>query len=125
MKMNLRRGFTLVEIMIVVLIIGILVSIAVPNFVKARESARSRSCIQNLRQIDSAINQWAMTNNIPATHSGAVIISDLCRDDTGWGQRYLKSMPICPAGGTYANPLLSQTPTCSIGTSASPAHVLP
>ncbi|WP_394795695.1 competence type IV pilus major pilin ComGC [Armatimonas sp.] len=125
MRDNVRRAFTLVEIMIVVLIIGILVAIAVPNFVKARESSRSRACIQNLRQIDSAVQQWAITNNIPSTHPNAVIIADLSRDDSGWGPRYLKSMPVCPSGGTYSNPLVNVAPTCTIGASGSPAHVLP
>jgi len=57
-----NRAFTLVEIMIVVLIIGILMAIAVPNFVKARESSRKQTCISNLKQIDQAKEQWAMDN---------------------------------------------------------------
>ncbi|WP_309720975.1 type II secretion system protein [Armatimonas sp.] len=125
MKSTVKKAFTLVEIMIVVLIIGILVAIAVPNFIKARETSRSRSCIQNLRQIESTVQQWAMTNNIPSTHPNAVVIADLCVDHPTWGNKYLKSMPICPSGGTYPNPMVNATPTCSIGTAATPAHVMP
>ena len=55
-----RKGFTLVEIMIVVLIIGILLAIAVPNFIKARQNSRLQSVVGNLKQIDGAKQQWAM-----------------------------------------------------------------
>ena len=70
-KLNRKSGFTLVEIMIVVLIIGILMAIAVPNFIRARESSRRSSCIANLKQIDSAKEQWAMDNKAA---SGAAVL---------------------------------------------------
>ena len=56
---NRKSGFTLVEIMIVVAIIGLLAAIAIPNFVKARTSAQTNSCIANLKQIQGAIEQGA------------------------------------------------------------------
>lgn len=113
MKRNKRtKGFTLVEIMIVVLIIGILLAIAVPNFLKARETSRTKTCIANLRQIESGKEQWAMENNQGATATPAQ--ADLTPN-------YVKSWPGCPSSGTYTIGNMSTNPTCSVGA----PHVLP
>ena len=105
--MRARRGFTLIEIMIVVLIIGVLLSIAVPNFVKTRETARAKSCIENLYKIQGAKEMWAMDHNKSATELPTEI-PDLVSD-------YLKVMPLCPSGGTYDIGTVNTSPTCSTG----------
>ncbi len=108
---SLTRAFTLVEIMIVVLIIGILMSIAVPSFVNARNQSRISTCIENLKEIESAKEQWAMQTKQAATATPA---------QTDLVTNYLKAFPTCPAAGTYTIGTLSVRPTCSVA-----LHVLP
>ena len=104
--------------MIVVLIIGILMAIAVPNFIRARESSRRNSCIANLKQVDSAKEQWAMDNR--AATGAAVTMADIA-------PAYIKGAatgPVCPAGGAYTVNVVGTNPACS--RSAAPdLHVLP
>ena len=66
-QITTRRGFTMVEIMIVVAIIGLLAVIAVPNYVRSRAASQKTACINNLRLIDSAVNQYAMEFKKPGT----------------------------------------------------------
>jgi prepilin-type N-terminal cleavage/methylation domain-containing protein len=108
-----REGFTLVEIMIVVLIIGILLAIAVPNFIKARETSRTKSCIANLKQIDAAKEQWAMETKAAA--NATVVAAAL------YPGQYIKNTPTCPSGGTYTVNAIGTDPVCSTGT----PHILP
>src|SRR4030042_312452 len=110
MKIFKKKGFTLVEIMIVVAIIGIIIAIAVPAFLRARENARGRACQENLQKIDGAKEQWALEHR--ASNDSVITggLADLC------GQTlYVKSTPSCPSGGTYTVFNVGTDPTCSIG----------
>ena len=89
-----RLGFTLIEIMIVVLIIGILLAIAFPNLANARETSRRRSCIANLRRIQWAKDSFLMENNMPISHTPT-------ETDLYGPNSFLKYMPECNGGGTY------------------------
>ena len=92
-RTNRKAGFTLVEIMIVVAIIGLLAAIAIPNFVRARETAQLNSIGNNLRIIESAKEQWALEGKKVSTD--AVTMADL----TGYFKGNLEPQKV--AGETY------------------------
>jgi len=102
------RGFTLLEIMIVVGVIGIMASIALPNFLKARATAEQRSCIKNLRELDLTKQQWGFENK-----QGPTATPTIAQIQAYFGQ---SRMPVCPSRGTYRLRRLDRNPTCTRAT---------
>jgi len=108
----------MIEIMIVVALVGLLATIATPTWVRARTRAQTNTCINNLRQIDGAKQQWGLETKQSST------ATPLFTDISG----YMKHTFVCPAGGsaatfasTYEMQQIDTKPTCLIDAN----HFLP
>jgi prepilin-type N-terminal cleavage/methylation domain-containing protein len=108
-----NRGFTLIEIMIVVAIIGLLAAVAIPNLVRAQKTAKRTACINNLKTIEGAKVQWSLENK-----KGD---QDVPTDGDLFGpDKPVSRKPDCPSNGTYDLKAVGEKPTCSY-----PEHALP
>ena len=111
---NSSQSFANMALLPAVAVPGILAAIAIPNFVKARATSQQNACINNLRQLDAAENQWALEKG---KKNG-----DVCTEDDL--KSYVRladgKLPKCPAGGTYTIGPVGAAPKCSV-----PGHVLP
>lgn len=119
-RRNTRFGFTLVEILIVVLIIGMLLAVAAPGFVHARQTSQARNCQYNLKTMLGAKERWAMDQHRDETDIPTM-------DELVGPNLYIKLTPVCHSGGTYTIGSLETLPTCSIGGTPgdTAAHVVP
>ena len=107
-----RAGFTLVEIMIVVAIIGLLAAIAIPNFIRAKETSQRTTCMLNLKGLAGVKAIWALENKRTST--------DTPTDEEIFGPSlYMSTKPACPTSGTYSLNQVDTKPTCTV-----PTHTL-
>ncbi len=104
-----NKGFTLVEVTIVVMILGILLMIAVMNFQKSRDRSQIATCVSNLKQIEGAKEQWGLEQKKGPTDAPTSV---------NLAPAYLRTFPSCPTSGTYSIGDLATRPTCSVPTHA-------
>jgi prepilin-type N-terminal cleavage/methylation domain-containing protein len=110
-----QAGFTMVEMMIVVLVLAMLLEMAIPQFITARHRARQRTCMSNMRQMEVAKEQLAMNKKLQ--DGDPVDTVDLVPD-------YIRNAPSCPSGGTYTLQSIGTSPECSLS-AGSFSHIAP
>jgi competence protein ComGC len=94
------------EIMTVTVTIAGLAMIAIPNMIHARETAQQKSCVETLRRVRNAKEEFFIENHLPATHTPT--LNELVGPD-----QYLKTTPQCPSGGAYSLGSGTEEPTCN------------
>jgi len=103
---KLKKGFTLVEIMIVVAIIALLAAISVPSFINARSKSMQSACYNNMRLLDGAMQQYALDYSNTVANTIAKLVGT---------NGYIKDTPVCKGGGTYTLPSdLAGKTSCSL-----------
>ena len=102
-----RGGYSLIELMFVVAVIGVLLSIALPSFVRAREASAQTACIVNLRQIDYAKTLWVFEQKKEP--------EDIPKDADLFGPgKFVVRKPSCPSGGTYVLRAVKYRAACTV-----------
>jgi hypothetical protein len=114
---------------VVVCLFGLFALVAIPNFVRDPYTSPANACINKLRQIDAAKNEWALEHN--AKSNDVVTVNDIRPYiERERNNPFIKldakgNLPKCPSGGFYTIGKIGEPPTCSLGTTVTPVHVLP
>ncbi|MBN2144965.1 MAG: prepilin-type N-terminal cleavage/methylation domain-containing protein [Candidatus Aureabacteria bacterium] len=98
-----KQGFTLVEMMIVLAILGLLLGLGIPGFLRARDRARRDTCVNNLRMIEHASDQYRIDNNMAVTASTRItwLWPSSSASDVKDVSSYINRQLFCPSRGTY------------------------
>lgn len=102
----MKRGFTLVEIMVVLVLMSLLAAIAIPSYMRSRQRSQTEACINNLVEIEGAKDRYAIENN---KLTGDIVTP------TDLAPYFLKHWKECPGGGTYTINPIGTDPICSLG----------
>ncbi len=103
-KTRSRFGFTLIEMVCVLLILGILIAIAIPSYLTAREHSQASVCRGQLRLMQDAKERWAIDKK--KNSADIPTYDDLIPN-------YFKNRPVCPGGGEYTPGSVGDNPTCN------------
>ena len=108
-------GFTLIEILVVVTILAVLASIAIPRFITYRLTSQQNTCLANLSMLNQATDAYLANKGLPA--NADVTLDMLAPDDVSKinGDYFIRYKPVCPSGGTYSYDCGKQTWRCSLG----------
>ena len=113
--MGLKRGFTLLEVMIVVAIIAVIAAISLPYMVAYRSQAQANSCLENLRILDSATRSYVVLRNISDNEPITLEMLSPADSSQGAANYFIAKRPTCPAGGVYSYSTTLHSWCCSLG----------
>lgn len=113
-----NKGFTIVEILIVVFLIALVMTLGIPNFLKGRKEARKRTCIANMWQLNEAVKQWVLENDITEGTS-------ITGNETAIYEYLRHGQPTCPSGGTYTFGTVGTEPQVRCSKEEDLGHLLP
>jgi len=118
MLKRFQNGFTIIEIMVVVVLVGLLLGMAVPNYLKSRKESRKQTCIANLWSLNEAVKQWVLENNI-------VVGASIAGNEDAIYDYLRRKRATCPDAGTYTFGIVGVEPQVECSREQDLLHKLP